>query len=108
MRDFSPEKLKKKCLKWQLLEERCQLYTFAHEKGHNVHEDTQDFREATFRVPASPRSSPGFRILNFVNQPAKIVGSGGMGRAEGGRECCARGEGLAATRAGQRAEALTV
>lgn len=109
MRDFFFEKLKKKCLKWQFFEERCQLYIFVYEKGYNVYEDIQDFREAIFQVSVLFRFFfSGFRILNFVNQLVKIVGSGGMGRVEGGRECWVRGEGLAVIRVGQRVEVLIV
>lgn len=50
----------------------------------------------------------GFLVLDFIHQPARIVGSGGMGRAEGGHDhVCVGGVGPAA-RQGQRDEAVLV
>lgn len=50
----------------------------------------------------------GFRVWDFIHQPARMVGSGGTGRAEGGHDhVCVGGEGPAA-RQGQREEAALV
>lgn len=65
------------------------------------------------KVLPSPQYSS--LVLDFLNQTARIIGSGGMGRAESRQEVvcvpvcvCVDGEGLAAAKEGQREEAVLV